>query len=67
MLPIRKLEVGNADEAFGLCDVIAEGEVSIGGQEHFYMETQACLAIPQDGGNEMELICSTQSPSHLQV
>ncbi len=41
------------------------GEVSIGGQEHFYLEGQAALAIPQEGG-EMLVYSSTQHPTEVQ-
>ena len=37
----------------------------IGGQEHFYLETQVCLAIPKEN-NEMEIFASTQHPTMLQ-
>lgn len=38
----------------------------IGGQEQFYMETFACLAIPKGEHNEIELIASTQNLSECQ-
>ena len=42
-----------------------EGELSIGGQEHFYLETQCALAwIDESGG--VALHCSTQHPSEAQ-
>ena len=43
---------------------LAEGTVEIGGQEHFYLEGQAALALPSEGG--MSLHCSTQHPSEIQ-
>ncbi|MFD1340941.1 xanthine dehydrogenase molybdopterin binding subunit [Litorisediminicola beolgyonensis] len=42
-----------------------EGEIEIGGQEHFYLEGQAALALPQEGG-EMLIHCSTQHPNEIQ-
>ena len=39
----------------------------IGGQEHFYLETQACLAVPKGEDGEMEIFASTQNPSNLQA
>lgn len=42
------------------------GEIHIGGQEHFYLETQVTLAVPLEDG-EMELFVSTQAPSDSQV
>jgi xanthine dehydrogenase large subunit len=37
----------------------------IGGQEHFYLEGQASLAIPGESG-EMTVHCSTQDPTEVQ-
>lgn len=37
----------------------------MGGQEHFYLETHASLAIPREE-DEIEIICSTQHPSEIQ-
>ena len=39
----------------------------MGGQEHFYLETQACLAVPKGEDGEMEIFASSQSPSGLQL
>lgn len=36
------------------------------GQEHFYMEPQACIAIPKNEDGEMEILCSSQDHSALQ-
>lgn len=38
----------------------------IGGQEHFYLETQAALVIPKAEDFEYEIIASTQNPSEGQ-
>ena len=38
----------------------------MGGQEHFYLETQACLAVPKLEDGEMEIYASAQDPSKLQ-
>jgi xanthine dehydrogenase molybdopterin-binding subunit B len=50
-----------------LADHVVEGEVNIGGQEHFYMETHAVLAVPKGEDDEMELFVSTQNPTSTQV
>lgn len=39
----------------------------IGGQEHFYLETNVTLAVPRGEDGEMELFVSTQAPTHTQV
>lgn len=42
------------------------GEMHIGGQEHFYLETHVTLAVPKED-EEMELFVSSQSPNDSQV
>ncbi|XDA97342.1 xanthine dehydrogenase molybdopterin binding subunit [Sulfitobacter sp. LCG007] len=42
-----------------------EGRIEMGGQEHFYLEGQAALAVPQEGG-DMLVQSSTQHPSEIQ-
>jgi len=51
----RKATVSNAP-----CLVVENSQLS-GGQAHFYMETQACIAIPTDEGR-ITMMPSTQSP-----
>uniref|UniRef100_A0A8D0UA48 FAD-binding PCMH-type domain-containing protein n=1 Tax=Sus scrofa TaxID=9823 RepID=A0A8D0UA48_PIG len=63
----KKIEQGNVEQAFKYVDQIIEGEVHVEGQEHFYMETQTILAIPQEEDKEMVLHLGTQFPTHVQV
>ncbi|KAI3905632.1 hypothetical protein MKX01_036541 [Papaver californicum] len=51
----------------GECDRIIEGEVHIGGQEHFYFESQGTLVCTLDGGNEVHMISSTQAIQKHQI
>jgi len=46
-------------------DNILEGSQQIGGQEHFYLEGQAAVAMPQDDGGVM-VYASTQHPDDIQ-
>ncbi|XP_029080510.1 aldehyde oxidase isoform X1 [Monodon monoceros] len=62
----RKLEYGNIDEAFKMVDQILEGEIHIGGQEHFYMETQSMLVVPKGEDQEIDVYVSTQFPKYIQ-
>lgn len=62
----RKLECGNVDEAFKIADQILEGEIHIGGQEHFYMETQSMLVVPKGEDGEIDIYVSTQFPKYIQ-
>ena len=41
------------------------GSLEIGGQEHFYLEGQAALALPQEAG-DMVVMSSTQHPTEIQ-
>ncbi len=41
-----------------------QGSIHIGGQEHFYLEGQAALALPGEG--DVTVHCSTQHPSEIQ-
>uniref|UniRef100_A0A5S6QUG8 FAD-binding PCMH-type domain-containing protein n=1 Tax=Trichuris muris TaxID=70415 RepID=A0A5S6QUG8_TRIMR len=54
------------DTCLGACEHELCGEVKIGGQEHFYFETNACIAIPGEQ-DEMEIISSTQNPTDTQI
>lgn len=58
----RCLRKGDVDLCFqsGKYDKIIEGEVQVGGQEHFYLEPQSSLVWTIDGGNEVHMISSTQ-------
>lgn len=42
-----------------------QGQIEIGGQEHFYLEGQAALALPQEAG-DMVVHSSTQHPTEIQ-
>ncbi|KAM4084737.1 hypothetical protein ACJW30_08G155200 [Castanea mollissima] len=59
---------GNVDLCFqsGQCDKILEGEVQVGGQEHFYLEPNSSLIWTMDCGNEVHMISSTQAPQKHQ-
>ena len=46
-------------------DVTIEGAGNIGGQEHFYLETNCSLVIPVEDG-QMEIFSSTQNPTKTQ-
>ncbi|XP_011496328.1 PREDICTED: xanthine dehydrogenase [Ceratosolen solmsi marchali] len=61
----KKIIVGDVDKAFTNSHHVLEGEVRIGGQEHFYLETHCSLAIPREE-DELEIFCSTQHPSEIQ-
>ncbi len=57
---------GDVDAELWKSDVRLQGEVRTGGQDHFYLETQATLALPDEDGS-LRLLCSTQHPSEVQA
>ncbi|XP_061157633.1 xanthine dehydrogenase/oxidase isoform X1 [Syngnathus typhle] len=63
---IRTLQKGDLEAGFKQADHILEGETHIGGQEHFYLETNVTVAVPRGEDDEMELFSSTQNPSETQ-
>ncbi|KAL4808350.1 Molybdopterin-binding domain of aldehyde dehydrogenase-domain-containing protein [Aspergillus unguis] len=62
----RYIKNGDPEAAFKEADHVFEGTSRIGGQEHFYLETQACVAIPKPEDGEMEVWSSTQNPTETQ-
>ena len=62
----RYLRKGDAMKALARAEHTLEGTVLIGGQEHFYLETNCCMAVPSDDDQELTLYSSTQSPSKTQ-
>ena len=57
--------LGNAGFEIERAPHTVSGSIAIGGQEHFYLEGQAALAIPQEDGS-MLVHSSTQHPSEIQ-
>uniref|UniRef100_A0A673ZKT8 Xanthine dehydrogenase/oxidase n=1 Tax=Salmo trutta TaxID=8032 RepID=A0A673ZKT8_SALTR len=64
--PVRTIQRGDLDQGFTQADHILEGEMHMGGQEHFYLETNVTVAIPRGEDGEMELFVSTQSATKTQ-
>jgi len=64
--PERKIENGDINKGFKQSAHIINGEFESGGQEHWYLETQICLAVPGEG-RELKAYSSTQHPSETQA
>ncbi|NWX99683.1 AOXB oxidase, partial [Nothoprocta ornata] len=62
----RKLEKGDLKKGFKSADKIIEGELHIGGQEHFYLETNSVLVIPRLEDKEMDVYVATQHATDVQ-
>ncbi|KAL7297373.1 hypothetical protein TKK_0009758 [Trichogramma kaykai] len=56
---------GDVDKEFAKSNHVLEGEIRIGGQEHFYLETQ-CTFINFRENGELEMFTSTQNPTSIQ-
>jgi xanthine dehydrogenase large subunit len=56
---------GDVDAALKLAPRTLRGRIDIGGQEHFYLEGQAALAIPGED-QDVTVHCSSQHPSEIQ-
>lgn len=57
---------GSIEDAFSTSDRIFEGTTKMGGQEHFYLETNAALVIPHVEDGSMEVWSSTQNTTETQ-
>ncbi|WP_400083469.1 xanthine dehydrogenase molybdopterin binding subunit [Yoonia sp. R78084] len=56
---------GDVESALNTAPHRITGTINMGGQEHFYLEGQAALALPQEGG-DMVVQSSTQHPTEIQ-
>ncbi|MCI4393424.1 hypothetical protein PGIGA_G00157290 [Pangasianodon gigas] len=65
--PQRELQRGDVVSALQETDHVYEGEMRVGGQEHFYMETQSMLVVPVGEEKEMKVYLSIQHPTCAQV
>jgi xanthine dehydrogenase large subunit len=63
IIPPRTFSIGDTESTWSKCDIIVEGRVDSGSQEHVYLETQGAVSIP---GEKLKIISSTQSPSVVQ-
>jgi xanthine dehydrogenase large subunit len=61
----RVYSKGDAAAAIAAAPKRLTGRIEMGGQEHFYLEGQAALAMPQEGG-DMIVSSSTQHPTEIQ-
>ncbi|WFU50038.1 xanthine dehydrogenase molybdopterin binding subunit [Sinorhizobium terangae] len=60
-----KLERGDIDAGFAKARNVVQGEMRIGGQDHFYLEGHISFAIPGED-DEVTVYASTQHPSETQ-
>ncbi|TVY21200.1 Xanthine dehydrogenase [Lachnellula arida] len=63
----RYINKGDVEGAFKDADYVFSGVTRMAGQEHFYLETNACVAVPKPEDGEMEIFASTQNPTETQT
>ncbi len=62
----RLMQTGDIEKGFAEAEQTIEGAFDIGGQEHFYLESQIAIATPGELG-QMHIQSSTQHPSEVQL
>jgi xanthine dehydrogenase large subunit len=62
----RHMARGDLDAGFASAEKTITGTLDIGGQEHFYLESQIAIAVPGEQGT-MTVHSSTQHPSEVQM
>lgn len=65
VLPPVSVARGDAAAALSAAPHRLQGQVTLGGQEHFYLEGQVALAIPREG-HSIHVHSSTQHPTEMQ-
>lgn len=64
--PTRFIKRGDISTGFNESDHILDGSIVIGGQEHWYLETQSAIAVPQED-KDIIIYASSQNPSETQI
>lgn len=65
IMPAYAFRRGDPEAMLATDPTVLSGTLAIGGQEHFYLEGQAALAIPDEDGTYV-IHSSTQHPSEVQ-
>jgi xanthine dehydrogenase large subunit len=65
IVPPRTFCLGEVETTWKECDLVIEGTVDSGAQEHLYLETQGSMALPGERVG-VRVISSTQSPTGVQ-
>ena len=64
VLPDYAFAKGDAEAALAAAPHRLDDRFAIGGQEHFYLETQVAMALPREG-DEIRILASTQHPTEV--
>jgi xanthine dehydrogenase large subunit len=62
----RRIQRGDVTTAFAESEHLLKGTFFSGGQEHFYLEPQAAIALPGEAG-QLIIHSSTQNPTEIQA
>ena len=62
----RQIATGDVGKAFENAEYVLNGTLHTGAQEHWYLETQSCLCLPEEAG-QMMVYSSTQHPAETQA
>ncbi len=65
VLPPVVVRRGEPDTALAASGHVLEGQLEVGGQEHFYLEGQIAYALPLEQG-QWRILSSTQHPGEVQ-
>jgi len=65
VLPPVEVVRGKPEDALAAAPHRLRGRLACGGQDHFYLEGQIAVALPDEDG-QMRLVVSTQHPSEVQ-
>ncbi|MCX8097488.1 MAG: xanthine dehydrogenase molybdopterin binding subunit [Casimicrobiaceae bacterium] len=66
VLPPVEVRRGEPEAALERAPHRLSGQLACGGQEHFYLEGQVAVALPEEDG-QMRVLSSTQHPSEVQA
>jgi len=64
---MNRISRGDTKAAFESCDHVVDGEVKIGSQEHFYMETHSVRVVPAGEDGEIAVYGGEQYIQAVQV
>ena len=65
IIPSKRVARGDPDAAIGAAPHRLSGSLTMGGQDHFYLEGQVAVALPQEDDTWL-VLCSTQHPTEVQ-
>ena len=65
VLPTKTFRRGEPEAQLAQAEQRLQGEIEIGGQDHFYLESNIAMALPGEDG-DLKVFSSTQHPTEIQ-